>query len=67
MSKIFSQHRGMVGQGIHRQLQAEGTELLTASRDELNLRDSAATATFLAKEKPTRDPGCGEGWRHSRE
>ena len=28
--------------------------MLTASRDELNLRDSAATATFLAKEKPTQ-------------
>ena len=55
MSKIFlAGHRGMVGQGIHRQLQAEGTELLTASRDELNLRDSAATATFLAKEKPAQ-------------
>ena len=55
MEKIFlAGHRGMVGQGIHRQLQAEGAEVLTAGRDELDLRDSAATAAFLAKEKPTQ-------------
>ena len=55
MGKIFlAGHRGMVGQGIYRQLQAEGAEVLTASRDELDLRDSVATAAFLAKEKPTQ-------------
>lgn len=55
MGKIFlAGHRGMVGQGIHRQLAAEGAEVLTARRDALDLRDSAATAAFLAKEKPTQ-------------
>jgi len=55
MGKIFlAGHRGMVGQGIHRLLQGEGAEVLTAGRDELDLRDSVATAAFLAKEKPTQ-------------
>ena len=55
MGKIFlAGHRGMVGQGIHRQLKTERAEVLTVSRDELDLRDSAATAAFLAKEKPTQ-------------
>ena len=39
MGKIFlAGHRGMVGQGIHRQLKAERAEVLTVSRDELDLR-----------------------------
>ena len=55
MGKIFlAGYRGMVGQGIHRQLAAEGAEVLTVSRDEMDLRDGAATAAFLAREKPTQ-------------
>ena len=53
MSKIFS--RGTCGgAGNPSPAAGGGTEVLTASRDELNLRDSAATATFLAKEKPAQ-------------
>ena len=55
MGKIFlAGHRGMVGQGIRRQLQAEGQEVLTAGRNELDLRDSTATAAFFAREKPAQ-------------
>ena len=35
-------HRGMVGAAIARRLAAEGCELLTATRAELDLRDQAA-------------------------
>ena len=47
-------HRGMVGQAIHRRLQAEGAEVLTADRAELDLRDGAAVGAFLAKHRPHR-------------
>ena len=42
----------MVGQAIHRRLQAEGAEVLTADRAELDLRDGAAVGAFLAKHRP---------------
>jgi len=46
-------HRGMVGQAIVRALEAEAIgSLITASRDELDLRDPAAVRRFLADEKP---------------
>jgi Nucleoside-diphosphate-sugar epimerases len=53
MGAIFlAGHRGMVGQAIHRRLQAEGAEVLTAGRAELDLRDGAAVGAFLAKHRP---------------
>ncbi|WP_395613881.1 GDP-L-fucose synthase family protein [Allosphingosinicella sp.] len=46
-------HRGMVGSAIVRHLQALGySEVLTAPRAELDLRDSGAVHRFLAREKP---------------
>ena len=47
-------HRGMVGQAIHRRLQAEGAKVLTADRVELDLRDGAAVGAFLAKHRPSQ-------------
>ncbi|MET0518164.1 MAG: GDP-L-fucose synthase, partial [Burkholderiaceae bacterium] len=53
-SKIFvTGHRGMVGSAIVRALQARGYgRILTRSRNELDLLDQRAVATFLAAEKP---------------
>ncbi|WMS40863.1 GDP-L-fucose synthase [Acuticoccus sp. MNP-M23] len=46
-------HRGMVGQAIVRALGAENpAEVLTATRNELDLRDRAAVKTWLAAHKP---------------
>lgn len=46
-------HRGMVGSAIARRLQASGYDnVLTASRDELNLLDQRAVHDFLTTEKP---------------
>lgn len=42
----------MVGQAIHRRLQAEGAEVLTAGRAELDLRDGAAVGAFLTQHRP---------------
>ena len=44
----------MVGQAIHRRLQAEGAKVLTADRVELDLRDGAAVGAFLAKHRPSQ-------------
>ena len=55
MGAIFlAGHRGMVGQAIHRRLQAEGAEVLTADRAELDLRDGAAVGAFLAAHRPSQ-------------
>jgi len=55
MGAIFlAGHRGMVGQAIHRRLQAEGAEVLTADRAELDLRDGAAVGAFLATHRPSQ-------------
>jgi nucleoside-diphosphate-sugar epimerase len=55
MGAIFlAGHRGMVGQAIHRRLQAEGAEVLTADRAELDLRDGAAVGAFLAQHRPSQ-------------
>lgn len=53
-AKIFvTGHRGMVGSALVRKLKADGyANILTRSRNELDLLDQRAVATFLSKEKP---------------
>jgi GDP-L-fucose synthase len=47
-------HRGLVGSAIVRKLMADGRcEVLTRTRLELDLTDSAAVEAFFASEKPT--------------
>ena len=47
MSKVFvAGHRGMVGSAISRQFEARGQNVVTVSRDELDLTDQAAVRTF---------------------
>lgn len=46
-------HRGMVGGAITRALEKSGCQhLITASSAELDLRDQAATSSFVASERP---------------
>jgi GDP-L-fucose synthase len=45
-------HRGMVGSAIVRRLQTENCELITALRDQLDLRDAAAVQAFMAQTRP---------------
>jgi GDP-L-fucose synthase len=46
-------HRGLVGSAVLRHLQAQGfTDLVTRTRDELDLRDSHAVDAFFAAERP---------------
>lgn len=46
-------HRGMVGSAIYRRLEKEGyTNLVTRTRQELDLRDQAAVNHFFKREKP---------------
>jgi GDP-L-fucose synthase len=45
-------HRGMVGSAIVRRLAGEGCTVLVADRDALDLRDPAAVAAWMAREKP---------------
>ncbi len=52
-SIFIAGHRGLVGSAIRRRLEAEGfTRLLTRTRAELDLTDSAAVDEFFAQEKP---------------
>lgn len=53
-AKIFvSGHRGMVGSALVRSLQAKGyTNVITATRDELDLLDQKAVYAFLERERP---------------
>lgn len=53
-SKIYvAGHNGLVGSAIVRALQADGyTNILTRTRDELNLMDFNAVDAFFAAEKP---------------
>ncbi|WP_328907673.1 GDP-L-fucose synthase [Streptomyces sp. NBC_00234] len=45
-------HRGLVGSAVARRLGADGYEVLTRGRAELDLRDAAWTAAFLAGTRP---------------
>ena len=53
-SRIFiAGHRGLVGSAIHRVMTARGfSQIITRSRDELDLLDQSATAAFFTREKP---------------
>ena len=53
-TRIFvAGHMGMVGSSIVRKLSKDsGVTLLLASRDQVDLRDSAAVRTFMQKNKP---------------
>jgi GDP-L-fucose synthase len=53
-AKIFvAGHRGLVGSALVRRLQAAGYDnLLLRERNELDLRDQQAVASFFAKERP---------------
>ena len=54
MKKIFvAGHRGMVGSAICRQLQEQAdVEIITRTRDELDLCDQSAVHAFMQSEKP---------------
>ena len=45
-------NRGMVGAAIHRRLSVGGTEVLTRTREQLDLLNQQAVADFLASERP---------------
>ncbi|MCX5480100.1 GDP-L-fucose synthase [Kaistia geumhonensis] len=45
-------HRGMVGSAIVRRLENDGVEVVTATREQADLRDPAAVKAFLADTKP---------------
>ncbi|WP_225845136.1 GDP-L-fucose synthase [Streptomyces sp. HPF1205] len=45
-------HRGLVGGAVARRLAADGHEVLTRGRDLLDLRDAAATASYLRDTRP---------------
>ncbi|MEM9500344.1 MAG: GDP-L-fucose synthase [Pseudomonadota bacterium] len=45
-------HRGMAGSAIARRLESENCEVLTATRQDVDLMDQAATRAWFAREKP---------------
>ena len=45
-------HRGMVGSAIVRRLEREGCEVLTAGRDQVDLKDQAQTRAWILDTKP---------------
>jgi len=45
-------HRGMVGSGIVRRLAGEGSTVLTVGRNEVDLKNQAEVAAWVAKAKP---------------
>jgi len=45
-------HRGMVGSAIVRRLASEGCEVLTASRQDADLRNQAETSAWIEKTRP---------------
>lgn len=53
-SRVFvAGHRGLVGSAVVRRLADEPVEVLTRTRDELDLRDGAAVRAFFEAEEPT--------------
>ena len=52
MAIFVAGHRGMVGSAIHRRLVAEGAEVATQTRAELDLTDQRAVQTYLADTQP---------------
>jgi GDP-L-fucose synthase len=52
MRAYVAGHRGMVGSAIARSLEADGAEIITAARSELDLTDQSAVRSFFAKERP---------------
>ncbi|WP_328321202.1 GDP-L-fucose synthase family protein [Streptomyces sp. NBC_00388] len=52
-ARIFvAGHRGLVGSAVARRLTADGYDVLTRTRTELDLRDAASTARHLADMRP---------------
>ncbi|MFD3456519.1 GDP-L-fucose synthase family protein [Streptomyces sp. NPDC058691] len=52
-ARIFvAGHRGLVGSALVRRLEADGHEVITRGRGELDLRDAAATEAFLTGARP---------------
>ena len=53
-SRVFiAGHRGLVGSAMHRVMTARGfSQIITRTRDELDLLDQSATAAFFLREKP---------------
>lgn len=52
-ARIFvAGHRGLVGSAVARRLTADGYQVLTRTRSELDLRDAAGTARYLADVRP---------------
>lgn len=52
MKLFIAGHRGLVGSALHRRLEREDVELITRTRQELDLLDQAATRRFLQEQKP---------------
>jgi GDP-L-fucose synthase len=52
MNTFIAGHRGMVGSAIERRLRQASAPLVHASREELDLRDSAAVDRFFAAYRP---------------
>ena len=52
MRAYVAGHRGMVGSAIARSLEADGAEIVTATRSDLDLADQSAVRSFLARERP---------------
>jgi GDP-L-fucose synthase len=52
MRAYIAGHRGMVGGAIARSLEADGAEIVTATRSKLDLANQSAVRSFLAKERP---------------
>jgi GDPmannose 4,6-dehydratase/GDP-L-fucose synthase len=52
MRAYIAGHRGMVGGAIARSLEADGAEIVTATRSDLDLTDQSAVRSFFAKERP---------------
>jgi GDP-L-fucose synthase len=52
-ARIFvAGHRGLVGSAVARRFTADGYEVITRGRDELDLRDAAQTERFLKDARP---------------